>query len=333
MKNKGLWIFLLLLSLNIFSEDYSAVEQKINELNNKVDMIQSNQINYQIEKTLLKDTYETNYQTVNLILTIILAVFTIISFLGFRDISTLRNEYKKELEELKKTKEIINNQVIEIKEKQEAIVKDSFSLKQVNEEQNNRIRILEIQEKANTFMDQKNYSRALEYILIGLELNSINSTLLSQSATCYWKLFNYTAAIEAFEKLVGIDPKNADSYNRNLSELYLFTLNFEKFEKLITDNPLLHKNYGEELKLNDYLEILQIYVKKQNVTTNILNKLKVIKNEKQQHINWRFEELYDFLSNKIETKNKKSLMLFTEVLSGEKLPQEVITEVVKLGKK
>ena len=48
--------------------------------------IRRDELNYQIEKDLLKETYSSNLQTLNLVLTIVLGLFSIIGFLGIRDI-------------------------------------------------------------------------------------------------------------------------------------------------------------------------------------------------------------------------------------------------------
>jgi len=92
----------------------------------------------------------------------------------------------------------------------------------VNEEQDKRIHILEIQEKSESFMRQKNYPRALEYITIGLGLSDNDSTLLEMKAYCLMKLGRLSEATIALENSLAHDPNNI-SIISNLIEIYMLT--------------------------------------------------------------------------------------------------------------
>ena len=53
--------------------------QRINTLENKVDEIKRDQLNYRIEKDLLKETYTTNYNSINSVISIGLLFITILA--------------------------------------------------------------------------------------------------------------------------------------------------------------------------------------------------------------------------------------------------------------
>ena len=68
MKEKILCVLLVMISLNLFCQKDSLSTKKIqNQLSNlefKVNQTISNQLNYRIEKDLLKETYSNNYDRI-----------------------------------------------------------------------------------------------------------------------------------------------------------------------------------------------------------------------------------------------------------------------------
>src|SRR6185436_8138681 len=80
--------------------DSIQVQNRLRTLENDIREVRRDQLNYQIERDLLKDTFSSNYQTVNIILAIVLGLFTVIGFLGIRDIGTIRKDFLIELDKL-----------------------------------------------------------------------------------------------------------------------------------------------------------------------------------------------------------------------------------------
>ena len=77
-------IYSLLFSLNAQKADSSAnekLENELKKLSDQVTEVRRDQLNYQIEKDLLKETYSSNMDTINIVIAIILAIFGIIGFL------------------------------------------------------------------------------------------------------------------------------------------------------------------------------------------------------------------------------------------------------------
>src|SRR5437764_14025284 len=64
-------------------------QEQLRRLADAVTEVRRDQLNYQIERDLLKETYGSNLQTINLVLTIVLGAFAVIGYLGVRSIGTL----------------------------------------------------------------------------------------------------------------------------------------------------------------------------------------------------------------------------------------------------
>ena len=84
-------------SKNKVGLDPVEIERELYDLENKVKIIDTNQLNYKIEKDLLKETYSNNYEQINLIITIVLGIIALLGFLGLRDISSIKKNFNSEL--------------------------------------------------------------------------------------------------------------------------------------------------------------------------------------------------------------------------------------------
>ena len=76
------------------------VPEKLARIEESISEIRRDQLNYRIERDLLKEAFSSNYQTINIVIAIILGVFSVIGFLGIRDIGTIRRQYFNELNKL-----------------------------------------------------------------------------------------------------------------------------------------------------------------------------------------------------------------------------------------
>jgi hypothetical protein len=78
-----LMIVLLSASLSVHaqSKEDKSLQIKIQKLEDNVSEVRRDQLNYKIEKDLLKETFSSNYQTINIVLAIVLGIFTIVGFL------------------------------------------------------------------------------------------------------------------------------------------------------------------------------------------------------------------------------------------------------------
>ena len=321
MKIIILLLFTLFLTLRISAKDTLLIITKenysIEQLQNDVKEIRRDQLNYKIEKDLLKETYSSNFTTVQIIISLILGIFAILGYLGLRGISSLKEEYNSELTKLKDIKSEFELKLKDLSASQEKVKEQISTIDSLNEEQNKKIKILEIKEKVGSLFLQKNYQRTLDYVAIGLELSPDDIELITFRATALIQLRNYPEAIEAHKFGIKIDPTNA-SLIKNLAELYLMDGHIDKYNDLVNDKREYFKS--EQDVLLTYFEALKLFKQKnftemKKIITDFVGKddLSTSKN----HIGkWDFEDLY-YSFKSIENSDEKTLFLnFTNYLKG-----------------
>lgn len=319
--------YLQCLFLTLFLSNYSLAtdsliieNQKSNELErlqNEIKEIRRDQLNYKLEKDLLKETYSSNYTTVQIIISLILGIFAILGYLGIKGIISLKKEYDAELIKLKDIKSEFEVKLKELSTSQEIVKEQIITIDSLNEEQNKKIKLLEIKEKAGSLYSQKNYQRALDYVAIGLELSKDDVELLIYRAFSLLKLRNYAESIEAHKKVAALDSTNGGVI-QNLAELFLMVGQFDNYNELIKSRSELFKSDNNALLT--YFEAFK-YFKQGNkfelrkIITEFVEKedLSINKN----HIgNWDFVELYDSIKS-IESSIDKTLFVnFTNYLKG-----------------
>ena len=112
-------IFMLVLGSSIYTTDTMAetlvrqdqskqapIIDKLIQIESDIKSIRNNQLNYNIEKNLLKEAYSSSLQTINIVISISLAVFgilgAIVAFAGIKSIITLKREYQNKLNDMHK---------------------------------------------------------------------------------------------------------------------------------------------------------------------------------------------------------------------------------------
>lgn len=319
------YIYLLLLTIlfvdNISAKDTLNLVQdhshSIEQLQNDVKEIRRDQLNYTIEKDLLKETYSSNYTTVQIIISLILGIFAILGYLGLKGIISLKKEYDFELVKLKDLKSEFELKLNDLSNSQERVKEQIITIDSLNEEQNKKIKLLEIKEKAGSLYSQKNYQRALDYVAIGLELAKEDIELLICRAVSLLKLRNYPESIEAHKKLATIDSSNG-AVILNLAELFLIVGQFDNYDELLktkgeffkSDNNAL-LTYFEAFKFfkqgntADLKKTISVFVEKEDLSIN------------KNHVgNWDFVELYDSIKSNDNSNDKTLFVNFTNYLKG-----------------
>lgn len=235
----------------------NKLQEQVTTLSNKVDEVKRDQNNYSIEKNLLKETYSNNFDRINLVLTVLLGIFAVLTFFGIRDINSIKKEYKEELEKLR------NLQLdVESKSKEFDLSKKKYDeeitliLKQ-NEEQNKKIKILEIKDKIASLFKDKQYGSALEFCAVALELSPDDKALQFEKGKILGKLNRIGEAIEAYEKLLSVDIGHSGTIV-NITELYLFLNQTEKASEFIKNHPNLFIE-GRDINVLEFFELIKKY--------------------------------------------------------------------------
>ena len=207
-------------------EGIAKLSRSVEVLSNEVKEIRRDQLNYKIEKDLLKEAYSSNLGSINLVITLILGTFTVvfsvIGFLGLRSIEAVRREFKEELEKLRGVRAVFEEKLPEIDKKLEVADKGLAEINQVNKEQDKRLQLLEIQERSISLHRQGDYRRALEYIALGLEISSDDPILNNTKSLCLMRLGDLMEASVAIEKVLEKEPENYPNIS-NLVEMYFVT--------------------------------------------------------------------------------------------------------------
>ena len=311
-------------------KDTHSIE--IQRLEDSISEIRRDQLNYRMEKDLLKETFSSNYQTINIVLAIVLGIFTIVGFLGIKDIASIKKDYLGELDKLNNLRKDFESKIDKYLKEGEEVKENYLKVIQTNEEQNRRIKILEIQEKVSSLIKTNNYQRALEYISVGLDLDKTNSILLSQKATCLWKLKDLTGAASVYKSLIALEPNNEGAIV-NLMELYLFLNQTEDYRDLYNHNKAIIDIRGSDIGLKYYFDVLEKYQleKYDEVKTLVEKYIEKIPTGKEKRFNWIFDDVLRYLESKPINIGKRLLQLFINLASGRISTEEAKAEIAKIN--
>ncbi|MFA4828934.1 MAG: hypothetical protein WC855_06035 [Thermodesulfovibrionales bacterium] len=325
---------IILLSISgseiVFSaeKNISVNNPEFQKLKDNVSEIRRDQLNYKIEKDLLRETFSSNYQTINVVLAIVLGIFTIIGVLGIRDISTIRKDYLKEFDNLSNLRKDFEFEVKKFMDEQEKIKENYLQIIKTNEEQSKRIKVLELQEKISAAIKDSNYKQALEYVKIALELDHKNTGVLLKKASCFWKLNDLPKTVAVYKKILDLESDNPTAIVNSL-ELYLILKQFENFNALHEKHKLLIDSKGGETGLKTYYKILEFYQLKKYDELKAFFKgfLQALPQGKQKLFNWDFSDLLKFIQSKPIDDGKKLIDIYISVAKGELSSEEALTKI------
>lgn len=298
------------------SKDIVLIQNRLDRIENNLTEIRRDQLNYKVEKDLLKETFSSNYQTINIVLTIVLGLFTVVGFLGIRDIGAIKKEYALELEKMNGLRKDFEIKVSKIGEEQEKVKTDYLEIIKTNEEQSRRIKVLELQEKISSLITAKNYQRALEYAIVGLDLDPHNLILLEQKGLVQGKLNDFEGAIITFTQALKEDPNDKATIT-NLLEFYLLTKRTQDYDELYSKNRSWIDQSDDSI-LTMYFNLLKSFQSglEQDVDKQVREYLQKLPNEQKCYITWSFEEVRRMLQVQPSSKAKTHLTTFINFISG-----------------
>ncbi len=313
-------------------DDTSSLVNKFKKLENAVSEIRRDQLNYKIEKDLLKETFSSNYQTINIVLTIILGIFTLIAVFGFRDIGRIRKDYLDELKELSELRKDFELRIKEFESGQEKVKDDYIEILKANEEQNRRIKILELQEKISSLIESRNYRGVLEYAAVALHFDPDNVIILYSKALALWRTGDLHGAVLAYEKVVDIEPNNVKAV-LELHELYLIQNQIEKYEILYKE----HKSIVDrecDGNINIYFKALKLYQQNDynSMKLNVQKYVATVPPEKNTLAEWEFNDVLVAFKSHPDSKKKRLLLLFIELLMGKIDKEEANNRIIDIDK-
>jgi hypothetical protein len=237
------------------------IELKVYALEHKLKTIAQSQLNYKIEKDLLKETYSNNYDRINIFIAIVLSIFGLIGYSGIRSINTIKKEYITELAELKSTKTTFEQKAIELDKESKKINLDLKTIFEENQNQNNQIKFLELKSKIKNLIKENNIILALEFLNAALKINPHDISCLSEKANIMIMLGKIEDSNKIHMKCYEENPEDI-----NVAFNYVESLYFSGNIKLAKEIINKHKNEFEKKcdgKLLPFLEIIEHYHNKE----------------------------------------------------------------------
>lgn len=221
-----------------------------------LEILRRDQLNYKVEKDLLKETYSSNLQTINLVLSIVLGLSGVLGYLGLRNIKEIKNDYDKELDSLREIEREFKDRLKSLVVRQNEFEKAIEDLSKTNAEQNTKIQILELIEKIESLIREKNWKWALKWVSSALDLDPNNFILLAQKSVCHGKLGQMDDAISATKAMLKIEP-DSETAILNLLEYLALSGRAREFEEVLNANEqLVAKERNGSLRA--YLEALLV---------------------------------------------------------------------------
>lgn len=304
-----------------------SIESRVKILQDRVDEVKRDQINYTIEKDLIKDTYKNNFEKLNFFLTAILAIFGLLGFLGLRDINSIKKEYKDELKKLQQLQIDLESKSKDFENYKVKYDNDIKQIVQQNEEQNRKLKILELKDKISNLFKEKQYSTALEFTIVALEIAPNDIDLILQKARIYTRIRKYDESIKSCNKIIELAPENSTAIC-DLAELYFFSKAEDKADKLIEKHPdLFNSKINGEL-LN-YFELIRLYNSNNLAELKPLVLSKIDKSDlkvkKERLDGWDVYDALIYVFNEPDSDVKTVLLNYLWYIKGDLNANELLT--------
>jgi tetratricopeptide (TPR) repeat protein len=302
------------------------LENKLEQLDNQLKEVRRDELNYHIEKDLLKETYSNNYERINLFLTVILGIFGLLSFLGIRDLNSIKKEYREELDKLKKLKLDVDFKSKDFEESKKKYDKEIMEIIKQNEEQSNKLKIIEIREKISNLYTQKNYDRALEYCIVALELAPNDINFLLQKALIYTKGKKYDEVSPIYSRIIELESTHSTAIS-NIAEVYLFQKNEKSSDEIIAKHSDLFKKKSEGEVLR-FFELIKLFNKPdvKNLKEIVVAKIdrKDLMNKKKRMEGWDVSDALTYVRSEPESEQQTIFLNYIWYLDGQLNAKEAL---------
>lgn len=179
----------------LWSQKATDLDSRIRGLEADLKILKDGQEVHEAEARLLRDINATGLSSLNTILTVLLAVFTVLGAGGLAWIRTLQNKFQKQLNSGK-----LANQ--ESQRKNMEIDAEIARLKAASSEQAQQVRdlrqgLVDEFERIRNLIQKREYRAAMGMIETALATYGERQTLLEIKALCHWGLEGLPAAISS----------------------------------------------------------------------------------------------------------------------------------------
>lgn len=315
---------------NELQDSIKRITSEINNLRYEFEVIRRDKLNYNIEKDLLKESFSSNLQIINIVIAAILLFFAIFGgifgYVGFKNILETKKKFESELDALIKLRTSYEKRFGALVAREKVFDSRMTEIEKTNETQTKKIRILELKNSIKEAQKNKNYHHAIALINIGLEEAPDDYNLNALKSDCYMYLKNYRKAI--ISNLNALKIAETSKKEMILINVY----NLLEFTIFVKDIPLYEKykqQYIEHLKyntLNVYLEAMSLFVK--NNLKDLTKKLIEFFNSNPKIFvfpGWTFEGGKDFIEKNRENDCFEIINDFVDVI-GKKMDNKDFIE-------
>ena len=73
---------------------------ELNKIKDQLQEVRRDQLNYKLEKDILKEAYSSNLKTLEIILTFVVILFSLLGFFGLKSLWAVMDKIKKEIDEI-----------------------------------------------------------------------------------------------------------------------------------------------------------------------------------------------------------------------------------------
>jgi tetratricopeptide (TPR) repeat protein len=254
-------IILFTLLIFFFSPTYAVekidVEHRIDLVERSLKFVEASQLNYKIEKDLLKETYSNNYERINLFVTILLGFIAVLGYLGIKDIGAVKDKYYQELAELKSIKAKFDIKANEFDTEKQKIEDELKAIIKENQDQNRKFKFIELKEKMSSLYKDKNLSMALEFATAALEINPDDQTCLTTKGRVLTQLNQLQESLACYKIVLDIDPRNT-VHLLNYIECLYFLGRAKEADILVEENrSILEIEHDGCLKM--FFEVISLF--------------------------------------------------------------------------
>ncbi len=319
MKQLALILMLICFAIPIMSApDTTKVSDSVVEslkiLKQDVQELRRDQLNYSIEKNLLKEAYTSSYNTIQSTIVIILGVLALIGIAGLLQLRQISKEYKSELSNLRSMKSNYEGKLKRMLQKLGQMRMQVETIQQTNEDQNLKIKILELKEKALTYYNLKLYSRAIEYLDVALEIDTNSVDLHNIKRLCLMNSNRFAETATELEKIRLL----ADSSDvvSDLREAYLLSNNVLAF-----DAVEFNESYVIKPSVSNYLTSLRCFILGdiEHLKEIISKEISAFNEDSMSPVdigNWSFSECLRYLSTKPNSQLKSIFLTYIAFLQN-----------------
>ena len=305
-----------------YKNDIAQLKHDAKNASSNIDILRRDQINYKIEKDLLKEAYSVNLQSINFIITIVLGVFGLIvallGYIGVKNVKNIKDDYMKELDRLRDMRIRFETDLLSMKDKQQEFESKVQDLDKTNKEQNNRLKVLELIEKISALINSKQWSWALHWISFGLDLDQKNIILLKYKAACHGKLGEFTPALNTNRLILEIEPLNTEVIANSL-EFFALSNQSKEFEVIYKQHKDIVDIFSEGYAII-YLKVLLALIggELKDTVNMLLQFAEKFPNTAKQFLGptWSFDEAMIVISKLPEGKQKSLLIEMIRFFQG-----------------